>query len=283
MSFELYSLSFDTSHLASAKPLNETISVLVDLLKKTSVFSGSDEGGDAPPLPLDDFIAIKNAALSSGLLGSALQWEDSGEYLDEAALDDRTKEEREALYGTRVAELFCEEYERIGDAVMKNTDCLFFSATYRYYNHNLSDQKSYARRIVWERRGLEFSKDVFLKQPKDKDKVWEIKLPDKKKSGTPSTVTRADLAEAAYQEVGLSRNKSAKLVEDLLNAIAAALERGEPMKVSCFGNFSVRQKGARVGRNPKTGANVPILPRKVLVFRPSLVLRNKVNRRKGAG
>ncbi len=92
------------------------------------------------------------------------------------------------------------------------------------------------------------------------------------------TVTRADLAEAVYQEVGLSRNDSANLVETVLNEIVEALTRGETVKISSFGSFSVRQKGRRVGRNPKTGEEVPILPRKVLVFRASHVLKNKINR-----
>jgi integration host factor subunit alpha len=92
-----------------------------------------------------------------------------------------------------------------------------------------------------------------------------------------STITRADLTEAVYQEVGLSRNESADLVETVLSEIAAALARGDSVKVSSFGSFSVRQKGRRVGRNPKTGEEVPILPRKVLVFRPSHVLRDRIN------
>ena len=75
------------------------------------------------------------------------------------------------------------------------------------------------------------------------------------------TVTRADLAEAVYQEVGLSRNESAALVENVLDELVAALERGEAVKLSSFGSFSVRQKGKRVGRNPKTGEEVPIMPR----------------------
>ena len=91
------------------------------------------------------------------------------------------------------------------------------------------------------------------------------------------TVTRADLSEAVYQEVGLSRNESAELVESVLNEIGAALVRGEMVKVSSFGSFSVRQKGERIGRNPKTGEEVPILPRRVLVFRASHVLKNKIN------
>ena len=100
-----------------------------------------------------------------------------------------------------------------------------------------------------------------------------------------STVTRADLSEAVYQEVGLSRNDSASLVETVLNEIVEALARGESVKISSFGSFSVRQKGRRIGRNPKTGEEVPILPRKVLVFRASHVLKNKINRAlaKGAG
>jgi integration host factor subunit alpha len=95
---------------------------------------------------------------------------------------------------------------------------------------------------------------------------------------TETTVTRADLSEAVYQEVGLSRNDSAALVETVLNEIVDALTRGQTVKISSFGSFSVRQKGKRVGRNPKTGEEVPILPRKVLVFRASHVLKNKINR-----
>lgn len=91
------------------------------------------------------------------------------------------------------------------------------------------------------------------------------------------TVTRAELSEAVYQEVGLSRNESADLVEAVLGEMSDALTRGESVKISSFGSFSVRQKGERVGRNPKTGEEVPILPRKVLVFRPSHVLKNRIN------
>ena len=92
------------------------------------------------------------------------------------------------------------------------------------------------------------------------------------------TITRADLSEAVYQEVGLSRNESADLVESVLNEIADALVGGEMVKISSFGSFSIRQKGERVGRNPKTGDEVPILPRRVLVFRASHVLKNRINR-----
>ena len=92
------------------------------------------------------------------------------------------------------------------------------------------------------------------------------------------TVTRADLSEAVYQEVGLSRNESAELVESVLNEIADSLVTGEVVKVSSFGTFSVRQKGQRIGRNPKTGEEVPILPRRVLVFRASHVLKGLINR-----
>ncbi len=93
-----------------------------------------------------------------------------------------------------------------------------------------------------------------------------------------TTVTRADLAEAVYQEVGLSRNDSATLVETVLGEIVDALTQGQTVKISSFGSFSVRQKGQRVGRNPKTGEEVPILPRRVLVFRASHVLKNRINR-----
>ena len=89
--------------------------------------------------------------------------------------------------------------------------------------------------------------------------------------------TRAQLAEAVYANVGLSRNESAALLETVLERISAALEAGEPVKISAFGTFLVRQKGQRVGRNPKTGVEVPILPRKVLSFRPSQVLKARIN------
>ena len=91
------------------------------------------------------------------------------------------------------------------------------------------------------------------------------------------TVTRAQLGEAVYQEVGLSRNESGELVEAVLREISDALVDSESVKVSSFGSFSVRSKGERVGRNPKTGEEVPILPRKVLVFRASHVLKCRIN------
>jgi len=92
-----------------------------------------------------------------------------------------------------------------------------------------------------------------------------------------TTITRAQLSEAVYQEVGLSRNESAELLETVLDTVSEALAKGDSVKISSFGSFSVRQKGQRVGRNPKTGEEVPILPRKVLVFRPSQVLKDRIN------
>ena len=92
-----------------------------------------------------------------------------------------------------------------------------------------------------------------------------------------TAVTRAQLAETIYLQVGLSRNESADLLETVLARMSAALQDGETVKISGFGTFSVRQKGRRVGRNPKTGIEVPILPRRVLVFRPSQVLKARVN------
>ena len=91
------------------------------------------------------------------------------------------------------------------------------------------------------------------------------------------TVTRAQLSEAVYQEVGLSRNESAELVELVIGEIAGALERGEMVKISSFGSFAVRHKGQRIGRNPKTGQQVPISPRRVLVFRASHTLKDQIN------
>ena len=92
-----------------------------------------------------------------------------------------------------------------------------------------------------------------------------------------NTVTRADLCEVVYQKVGLSRTESAQLVERVLQEITDCLERGETVKLSSFGSFVVRAKGERVGRNPKTGTEVPISPRRVMVFKPSNILKARIN------
>lgn len=91
------------------------------------------------------------------------------------------------------------------------------------------------------------------------------------------TLTRAQLAERIYAQVGLSRNESSDLLEALLDQVSNALESGQAVKISGFGTFAVRQKGRRIGRNPKTGVEVPILPRRVLVFRASQMLKAQVN------
>ena len=91
-----------------------------------------------------------------------------------------------------------------------------------------------------------------------------------------STLTRMDLSESVYREVGLSRNESAELVESVLNHVSDALVRGETVKISSFGTFKVRDKAARIGRNPKTGEEVPISPRRVLTFRPSQLMKERV-------
>jgi integration host factor subunit alpha len=90
------------------------------------------------------------------------------------------------------------------------------------------------------------------------------------------TLTRMDLSEAVFGEVGLSRNESAQLVESVLAHMSDALVEGEQVKISSFGTFSVREKSARVGRNPKTGEEVPINPRRVLTFRPSHLMKDRV-------
>lgn len=95
---------------------------------------------------------------------------------------------------------------------------------------------------------------------------------------TERTLTRADLAEAVYEQVGLSRNESADLVEQTLDEVMTALIGGDHVKLSSFGSFSIREKGERIGRNPKTGVEVPILPRKVLVFRASHVLKDRISK-----
>ena len=90
------------------------------------------------------------------------------------------------------------------------------------------------------------------------------------------TLTRMDLNEAVFREVGLSRNESADLVESVLNHISDAMVKGEQVKISSFGTFSLRDKSARVGRNPKTGDEAEIAPRRVLTFRPSHLLKDRV-------
>ena len=100
------------------------------------------------------------------------------------------------------------------------------------------------------------------------------------------TLTRADLAEAVFQKVGLPRNESAEILVLVLREIVARLERGRTVKLSSFGSFGIRDKGQRIGRNPKTGQEVPITPRRVLVFRASNIMKQRINdalsRRKAA-
>lgn len=90
------------------------------------------------------------------------------------------------------------------------------------------------------------------------------------------TLTRADLADVVHSEIGLSRAESANIVERILYHMCAALAHGENVKVSGFGSFILRDKGERVGRNPKTGVEVPIAPRRVLTFRASQIMRERI-------
>jgi integration host factor subunit alpha len=91
------------------------------------------------------------------------------------------------------------------------------------------------------------------------------------------TLTRADLSDAVYQEIGLSRAESMQMVEAVLDIMSDAIIAGQNVKLSSFGSFIVRSKGGRIGRNPKTGQEVPIAPRRVLTFRPSQVMRDTIN------
>ena len=90
------------------------------------------------------------------------------------------------------------------------------------------------------------------------------------------TLTRIELSEAVYREVGLSRNESAELVETVLNHISNALIKGEQVKISAFGTFSTRNKKQRIGRNPKTGIEIPITSRRVISFKASQIMKKKV-------
>jgi integration host factor subunit alpha len=96
-------------------------------------------------------------------------------------------------------------------------------------------------------------------------------------TGTGKAVTRVELCEAVYQKVGLSRTESAAFVGQVLKEIADCLEKGETVKLPGFGSFKVRKKGQRLGRNPKTGIEVPIAPRRVMVFKPSAILKQRIN------
>src|SRR5260370_38908777 len=95
------------------------------------------------------------------------------------------------------------------------------------------------------------------------------------------TITRMDLIEAVYRRVGLSRMESAALFELVLKEITDCLERGETVKLSSFGSFMVRKKRQRIGRNPKTGKEVLISPRKVMVFKPSAIVKQRINAESG--
>lgn len=96
------------------------------------------------------------------------------------------------------------------------------------------------------------------------------------------TITRAHLAEAVFRRLGLSRTESAAMVEMVLNEISDSIVAGETVKLSSFGSFMIREKGLRVGRNPKTGREVPIPPRRVAVFKPSNIMKQRINEGHGS-
>lgn len=100
-------------------------------------------------------------------------------------------------------------------------------------------------------------------------------------SNEAATITRADIAEAVYEQVGLSRVETANLVEQVLDTLIDGLKQGENVKISSFASFNIRQKSQRIGRNPKTGKEVPIEPRKVISFRASHVLKKAVSQAGG--
>ena len=97
-----------------------------------------------------------------------------------------------------------------------------------------------------------------------------------KEMGLGGTLTRADLADVVHSRLGLSRAESAQLVERVLHHMCHSLSEGRNVKISGFGSFILRDKGERVGRNPKTGVEVPIAPRRVLTFRASQIMRERI-------
>ncbi len=124
------------------------------------------------------------------------------------------------------------------------------------------------------------SKPLILTDFFERDNLFYPNIRARRDNMSGKTITRAQLGESVYQEVGLSRSESSGLLESVLMHLSNSLANGETVKISSFGSFSVRQKGQRIGRNPKTGEEVPILPRKVLVFRPSQVLKSRINANK---
>jgi integration host factor subunit alpha len=100
---------------------------------------------------------------------------------------------------------------------------------------------------------------------------------EKTMPGAGKTVTRVELYDAVYWKVGLSRSESSALVELVLKEISDSVARGETVKLSSFGTFNVRQKGKRIGRNPKTGAEVPISPRRGVAFKASAIMKQQIN------
>jgi integration host factor subunit alpha len=91
-------------------------------------------------------------------------------------------------------------------------------------------------------------------------------------------MTKADLVESIYQKIGFSKKESSDIVEMIFDTIKGTLEKGEKIKISGFGNFVVRDKRPRMGRNPQTGQEIMISARRVLTFRPSQVLKQALNR-----
>lgn len=106
--------------------------------------------------------------------------------------------------------------------------------------------------------------------------IDKLNLSSKAIAMSQKTITRTDLSEAVYQKLGLSRIESAELVETVLDIISDRIVEGESVKLSSFGSFLVRSKNERIGRNPKTGEEVPITPRRVMVFKPSNILKEAV-------
>lgn len=100
-------------------------------------------------------------------------------------------------------------------------------------------------------------------------------IDEKKVEGT---MTKADIVEAIYEKIGFSKKESAEIVEMVFDTMKETLEKGEKIKISGFGNFVIRSKKPRIGRNPQTGEEIEISARKVLTFRPSQVLKAALNK-----
>ncbi len=185
MSFESFSLVFDTSHMGSTKGMAPEVTLFIEYIRKINSFSDSENLDTSHVASKDDLSKIRNFALFGELDADDFMFEDSDEYLDEVDLDEMGLDDTEAcyLYTAAINNFITNNYESVGDILMLNSDCAELSATFRYYQHNFSDTLPYVCCITWTRQGTQIKKEIWREEPEDPDQIWTIK-PDNKKSPT---------------------------------------------------------------------------------------------------